>query len=205
MKNAIILHGKPSPGQKEYYNPLFPSPSNSHWIPWLQKQLLIHDISTQTPDIPNAWKPEYRTWQKEFERYDITPDTLLVGHSSGAGFIVRWLSEHPDIHVDTVALVAPSLGIDWDTNNFFEFEIDPNLAERTRKLVIFVSDDDRDAIHQAVERLRTTLPNSTYREFHGYGHFTVEDMKTTEFFELRDELLGSSAQSINHSDITQLS
>ena len=190
VKNAVILHGKPDPGQEEYYNPVFPSSSNSHWLPWLQKQLIIHDVSAQTPEVPNAWKPDYGTWQKEFERYDITSDTFLVGHSCGAGFIVRWLSEHPDVRVSKTVLVAPSLGIDWDTNGFFDFEIDPKLTERTQELIIFVSDDDRDAIQQAVRRLRAALPASKYREFHSYGHFCFEDMKTTEFPELRDELLG---------------
>jgi len=191
MKNAIILHGKPDPGQEEYYNPTFPSSSNAHWLPWLQKQLIIHDIAAQTPEIPNAWKPEYEIWRKEFERYDITPTTLLVGHSCGAGFIVRWLSEHPDVRVDTVVLVAPSLGIDWDTSGFFDFKIDSDLASRTKKLVIFVADDDREAIQQAVKKLRAAIANVQYREFQGYGHFCVEDMKTTEFPELRDELLSS--------------
>ncbi|HSX07769.1 MAG TPA: alpha/beta hydrolase [Candidatus Saccharimonadales bacterium] len=189
MKNSIILHGKPDPGQEEYYNPAFPAASNSHWIPWLQKQLIIHDITTQTPEIPNAWKPEYETWRKEFERYDITPETILVGHSCGAGFIVRWLSEHPDVHVGTVVWVAPSLGIDWDTNGFFDFEIDPKLTDRTQKLVILVSDDDRDAIQQAAKKLQATIPGIKYREFHGYGHFTLEDMKTIEFPELVEEIL----------------
>lgn len=193
MKNAIILHGKPDPGQEEYYNPGFPASSNAHWIPWLQKQLIIHDITTQTPEIPNAWQPEYETWRKEFERYDITPETVLVGHSCGAGFIVRWLSEHPDVRVGSVVLVAPSLGIDWDTNNFFDFTIDPKLAARTEKLVIFVSDDDRDAIQQAAKKLRSTIEGIHYREFHGYGHFCLEDMKTVDFPELRDELISSAS------------
>ena len=191
MKNAVILHGKPDPGQEEYYNPDFPSASNADWLPWLQKQLLIHDIAAQTPEIPNAWNPEYEIWRKEFERYDITPETILVGHSCGAGFIVRWLSEHPAVHVGAVVLVAPSLGIDWDATGFFDFEIDSKLAERTQKLVIFISDDDRDAIQQAAKKLRTTIPTSKYREFHNYGHFCIEDMKTAEFPELRDELLAS--------------
>ena len=192
MKNAIILHGKPDPGQEEYYNPNFPSASNAHWIPWLQKQLIIHDVATQTPEIPNAWKPEYETWRKEFERYDMTPETMLVGHSCGAGFIVRWLSEHPNVRVGNVMLVAPSLGIDWDTNGFFDFKIDRKLTERTQTITIFVSDNDRAAIQQAVKKLRADIPNIAYREFHSYGHFCFEDMKTTEFPELRDELLGSS-------------
>ncbi len=94
MRNAIILHGKPDPGQEEYYNPNFPSASNSHWLPWLQKQLMIHDIATQTPEMPYSWQPDYAIWQKEFERYDVTAETIVVGHSCGAGFIVRWLSQH---------------------------------------------------------------------------------------------------------------
>jgi hypothetical protein len=57
MKNAIILHGTCS--KEEYYDPEHPSLSNSHWFPWLQKQLLRKDISAQTPEIPNAWRPTY--------------------------------------------------------------------------------------------------------------------------------------------------
>jgi predicted alpha/beta hydrolase family esterase len=189
MKNAIILHGRPDPGQEEYYNPDFPSASNAHWLPWLQKQLVIHDITAQTPEIPNAWKPEYETWRKEFERYDITRETILVGHSCGAGFVVRWLSEHNDVHVGEVVLVAPSLGIDWETKEFFNFTIDPDLASRTKKLVIFVSDDDRAAVQQAAKTIRASIAHTKTREFHGYGHFCFEDMGTVEFPELRDELL----------------
>jgi uncharacterized protein len=43
MKNAIILHGNPS--KEEYYDPKMPSMSNAHWIPWLQAQLLTHEIA----------------------------------------------------------------------------------------------------------------------------------------------------------------
>lgn len=189
MKNAIILHGKPDPGQAEYYNPGMPSSSNAHWLPWLQKQLIVHDISAQTPEIPNAWQPDYPTWQKEFERYDLTPETILVGHSCGGGFIVRWLSEHPDARAGSVVLVAPSLGIDWDKSGFFDFTIDPQLIERVQRLVIFVSDDDREAIQQSVSNIRSALPGAKLRQFHKYGHFCYDDMHSTEFPELRDEIL----------------
>jgi len=192
MTNAIILHGKPDPGQEEYYNPNFPSASNSHWLPWLQKQLLIHDIDAQTPEIPQAWKPQYKIWQKEFERYDITPQTMLVGHSCGAGFLVRWLSEHPDVQVGPVVLVAPSLGISWDAGDFFTFTMDPGLARRTQKLVIFNSDDDHEGIQQSTKIIRDNIAGIKYREFHGYGHFCFSNMKTQEFPELRDELLASA-------------
>ncbi|HJQ07870.1 MAG TPA: alpha/beta fold hydrolase [Candidatus Saccharimonadales bacterium] len=155
MKNAILLHGKP--GKEEYYNPEIPSGSNHHWFPWLQKQLLTKDVVAQTPEVPNAWKPYYPTWQKEFERFEITPETMLVGHSCGGGFIVRWLSEHPETRVDKVVLVAPSLGIDWVEKDFFEFTIDPNLASRTKGLVIFGSDNDKPAIADAIKIFRSSI------------------------------------------------
>lgn len=190
MKNAIILHGKPDPGQEEYYNPNFPSASNSHWLPWLQKQLLIKDIAAQTPEIPNSWKPDYPTWQREFERYDITPETILVGHSCGGGFIVRWLSEHKDTKVRKVVLVAPWLDPDHaDTTDFFEFEIDPDLVKRAARLTIFNSDNDYESVRKSVDKIREVIPDIGYREFHEYGHFTYEDMKTIEFPELLEELV----------------
>ena len=186
MKNAILIHGTAS--KEEYFSPLLPSLSNANWHPWVQQQLIIKGIPTQVPEMPNAWKPDYATWQKEFERYDITPETMLVGHSCGAGFIVRWLSGHKDVRVAKVVLVAPSLGLDWDEREFFDFEFDSALASRTAGLHIYGSDNDKDAIKQAIQQYRTDIEGATYREFVGYGHFASEDIGTG-FPELVAELL----------------
>lgn len=156
MTNAILLHGMPS--KAEYYSDKYPSASNSHWFPWLQKQLLIRDIAAYTPEVPHCYAPDYKTWYKEFERFDITPATILVGHSCGGGFIVRWLSEHPDIPVGKVILVAPWLDPNRDeTTDFFEFTIDPDLAARTQGLHIFSSDDDSDGVQKSVRILREAI------------------------------------------------
>jgi uncharacterized protein len=184
MKNAIILHGTCS--RKEYYSGDLPSLSNQHWIPWLQKQLLTRDIMAYAPDMPLAFKPAYELWRREAERYDIGPETMLVGHSTGGGFWARWLSEHPDVKVGKVVLVAPWL----DPNNikkttFFDFEIDPKLVKRTAGLTIFASDNDHLGIRWSVETFRAKLPGHHYREFHGLGHF----MDVTEFPELLKEFL----------------
>jgi predicted alpha/beta hydrolase family esterase len=189
MKNAIILHGKP--GKEEYYDPQIPSASNYHWIPWLQKQLIVKGIAAQTPEVPLAFDPQWGLWCKEVERFEITPETILVGHSCGGGFWVRWLSEHPDVKVGKVVLVAPSLGYRWGDGgeDFFEgFKIDPELASRTKGITIFNSDNDNEAIHQAVKEIREQSKGIDYREFH-LGHFTEGSMKTPEFPELLEELL----------------
>jgi predicted alpha/beta hydrolase family esterase len=129
--NAIILHGRSD--KEDYYEPTFPSSSNAHWLPWLQKQLIVSDIAAQTPDVPLSYEPKYEIWCREFERQDIGPDTILVGHSCGGGFLVRWLSEHKDIKVASVVLVAPWLDpLNELKDDFFDFEIDSELPIEPR-------------------------------------------------------------------------
>lgn len=186
MKNAIILHGKPS--KEHYYDPTFPTSSNYYWIPWLQKQLVIKEIPAATPEVPNNWFANYKAWLKEFERYEVTPETILVGHSCGGGFILRWLSEHPDVSVDKVVLAAPwinPLKLE-DTNDFFEFTIDPHLADRI-KLTVLYSDDDEPGVIETAEIIRETYPKAVVKELHGYGHFY--DDRRMEFPELLSELV----------------
>ena len=188
MKNAIILHGRPS--KKEYYSDKYPSASNSHWLSWLQKQLLINDIHAVTPEIPLAFEPVWEVWCKEVDRFEIGPQTVLVGHSTGGGFWLRWLSEHKEVRVGNVILVAPWIDVEKDSApEFFDFKIDENLASRTKRLTIFHSIDDVAEIQSSVKELRKRLKNLKYREFHGYGHFTFHDMKTRKFPELFEECL----------------
>jgi len=189
MKNAIILHGMPS--REEYYDPKAPSMSNAHWLAWLQAQLLKKDIAAATPEVPNAYEPDWATWVREVERFEIGPDTILVGHSCGAGFWVKYLSVHKDLKAGKVILVAPWLDPDGDeAHDFFDdFEIDAGLAARTKGLVIFNSDNDMGNVLKSVAAIRETIEDIKYKEFENYGHFTKSDMKTAEFPELLEECL----------------
>lgn len=191
MRNAIILHGGPS--KEEYYDPEAPSMSNAHWIPWLQGQLLKNEITAATPEVPHSFNRNWPVWVREVERYEIGPQTILVGHSTGAGFFVKYLSIHPELKVDKVVLVAPWLDPDREhTKNFFDdFEIDPNFVSRTKGVTIFSSDNDQASVQTTVSILRDKVKGITYREFHNYGHFCIDDMKTTKFPELLAAVLGT--------------
>jgi predicted alpha/beta hydrolase family esterase len=175
--NAVIVHGRP--GREEYYDPGVPSCSNHHWLPWLAKQLRVRDIHAHTPEMPHAYAPQWSLWRREFERCDIGPETILVGHSCGGGFLVRWLSEHPRQRVGRVVLVAPWIDPDGNfageqgswAGDFFAFEPDRLLAERTAGLIVMTSDDDSDQVLRSVAILREKLAGAQVREFPGYGHF----------------------------------
>lgn len=191
--NAIILHGKP--GRQEYFTPDKPSPSNAHWLPWLQARLLRQGILTQTPELPDPWQPHYKKWCSVFERQLITKSTALIGHSCGGGFIVQWLSQHPQVTVGDVFLVAPSLGDSFFPGlpayeyplegGFFDFVIDPDLPQRCRSLTVIHSSDDRLSVQKTVKHLREQLPSLRYVELHGFGHFTeTRQRHGSQFIEL---------------------
>ena len=192
MKNAIILHGRPN--KKEYYiaKVLGLKFSRFHWLGWLRRQLNKHGYEVGAPEFPWAYDPRWDNWVKEVEKIKIGSETILVGHSTGAGFWVRYLSEHPKLKVGNVILVAPWLGYDYGAppTDFFEgYKVDPEIARRTASLSVFYSDNDFEAIQKSVAKLKSTLRGAHYKEFHKYGHFTFGSMKTTKFPELLEECL----------------
>jgi len=184
--NAIIIHGTCS--EKEYFSDEYPSLSNSHWFPWLQKQLLMKGIFTQTPEMLDAYIPDYKKWKKEFERFDVNENTILVSHSCGGGFLIRWLSENK-IKPLKLILVAPWLDPEREkTTDFFDFSIDKNLSKRT-KIHIFLSEDDNKDILESAEMIQKDIPGINVHRFKNKGHFTYADMKTHDFPEILEVIL----------------
>lgn len=192
MKNAILLHGLAD--KKEYYNPDRPSASNSHWFPWLQKELLMKEIKADTPEVYREYELRYASWVEEVERFPIGPDTVLVGHSAGGGFWVRYLSEHSEIFVDKVILVAPWLNLDHEEDStFYDFELDPSIVEHAKEFIIFASDNDGQAVKDSIEYIIEKLPNIKVVTFHEYGHFTRRTLKDNKFPELLKAVISKSS------------
>ncbi len=86
MRNAILVPGRPD--KEEYYDPKTPTNSTAHWFPWLAKQLQINDVFAVVIDPPEPFSPRYDVWKREFERFDIKSETVLVGHSCGSGIYI---------------------------------------------------------------------------------------------------------------------
>jgi predicted alpha/beta hydrolase family esterase len=187
MKTAIIIHGYNN--KSEFLDETRPSSSNDHWLPWLQRQLLLKGIESQTPEMPGFYEPNYEKWKDLLDKFDPDENTILIGHSCGGGFLVRWLSEN-NKKVSKVILVAPWL----DPNkiidpNFFNFEIDPNLASRTEGITIIYSTDDDSEIFKSLDMIKSKIKNLQIKEFHGKGHFVLNSLKSEKFPELLDIIL----------------
>lgn len=186
MTNAILVPGRPDKDQ--HYDPDLPNNSQEYWFAWLQRQLILKDIHAVAIEPPFPFRPRYDEWRQEFERFDITPDTILVGHSCGGGFLARWLSENKDKKVGKVTLIAPWTNpLDYevsDTADFFDFDIDPDFPSRTAGTTIFISSDDEPSVVKTVDMLKEQVHGIEYREYTDRGHFIDKELP-----ELLEEIL----------------
>ncbi len=135
------------------------------------------------------YEPTYKAWAEAIEYFSPNEETILIGHSAGAGMIVQWLSRNPDKKVGKVILVAPWIDIEKDDWPAFDFEIDPDIAARTKGMIIFHCAEDGPETQSSVKEIRAKLKGIDYREFTGKGHFTHSSMPDDTFPELLEESL----------------
>jgi len=164
---------------------------DKHWIPWLKRELVSRGVAVETPLMPNPWEPDYVAFKKEFEKYPVTRDTVLVGHSCGTTFLVRWLGETKQ-NVKKLILVAPWIdgrGTEGIKRAFYDFPIDETIASRVEEIVIFTADDEEEDGKRAAKTYQAVFDGKTI-ELKGRGHYTKNDMGTDEFPELLSEIMG---------------
>lgn len=186
--NCIIIHGCPSNVEKAM------SPEtrtyDKHWIPWLKKELVARGIETETPLMPTPWNPDYEKFKAEFEKYEVGENTILVGHSCGSAFLVRWLGETKR-EIFKLILVAP-----WKIPNrddefqkaFYIYPIDESIKSRANKIVLFTADDEEGEGKESLKIFHQALGGEII-ELKGRGHYTMSDMGTEEFPELLEVVL----------------
>lgn len=76
---------------ERYENPNELKPHVANWFPWISRQLVAKSVAV--PAMPKPYFPVYDDWKNVFEAHPVDSNTALVGHSAGAEFLLRWLSE----------------------------------------------------------------------------------------------------------------
>lgn len=185
--NVIIIHG----------GPLTNTPQNPHnlhelyWQPWVKSELEKQGISCYVPAMPEPWLPRYEDWKAELEKYPIDKETVLVGHSRGVTFLVRWLSETKQ-QIGKLVMVAPNLrtaSADPVLQDFYSFEIDTSLQTRVPERIVFTSENDELENIESAEFLTKEL-NCQVINLPRHGHFITKEMDSDEFPELVSCILG---------------
>jgi predicted alpha/beta hydrolase family esterase len=189
--NCIVIHGCPSEKEKAM-NPETRT-YDKHWIPWIKRELVKRGIKTETPLMPNPWEPVYEDFKKEFEKYSVNENTILIGHSCGTTFLVRWLGESKK-KIDKLILVAPWIipgeGKDDPFRKvFYTFEVDRTIKDRVNEVIIFTSDNEKEDGKKSAKIFEETL-NGKVIELKGMGHYCLgRTMSTEEFPELLEEVI----------------
>lgn len=182
-KNCIIIHGCPSDKEKAM------SPEtrtyDKHWIPWTKKQLEEKGIKTETPLMPEPWAPVYEKFKSEFEKLSVDENSILIGHSCGCTFLVRWLGETKK-KIHKLILVAPwKVGDDADEfrKAFYVFPIDKSIKERVDRVFMFTAPDEKQEGKNGLEMFHGYLGGDVI-SLEDHGHYCLGNMGTEEFPEL---------------------
>jgi predicted alpha/beta hydrolase family esterase len=132
MENCLILHGT---GGHDKEN----------WFPWLKNELNKMGIKTKVPNFPNSDKPILEDWLRKLEEYDITEETILIGHSLACPLILRLLEKGRKIKAAyLVATFIDDLG--WDVlkeSNFFSESFNwEEIKKNCNHFEVFTSKND---------------------------------------------------------------
>lgn len=193
-RNCIIIHGCPPLRDKERAMSPEMRTYDKHWLPWAKKQLIAKGIETEIPLMPTPWEPDYEKFKKEFEKYKVTENTILVGHSCGCAFLVRWLGETKQSILKLV-LVAPWKIPEKDHKSpeaFYLYPIDETIKTRVEEIVMFTADDEADDEYdngkESLKIFHKALGGKII-ELKGHGHYIIKNMGTEEFPELLEVIL----------------
>ncbi len=83
MSNVFIFHGG-------YGHP------NENWFPWLKQELEKRGYQVFVPHFPTPENQSLESWREVFQPYEkfLDADSILIGHSIGAGFALRLLEKY---------------------------------------------------------------------------------------------------------------
>lgn len=137
---VVIIHGT-------FWSP------DENWFPWLKEQLEQKGHQIWIPRLPTPQDQTPIVWSNELQRqvpflFDTDTDTVLIGHSLGATYLLHILDQERAWPVGRAIFVsgfADRLGIDdFDCLNapFIEREFDREKIKSNVQDIVFLHGDD---------------------------------------------------------------
>lgn len=161
--NFFIIHGV-------YADP------EANWFPWLKNKLESQGYEVIVPKFPTPLDQSLESWNRVFSNYEnkINEETVLIGHSLGAAFILNYL-EKTGKKIKAAILVAgfhKLLGIQYDEINktFVGKEFNWNKIKNScGRFFVFASDNDEYISLDLSNELAKNL-GAELNIVHGGGH-----------------------------------
>lgn len=196
MKQLVFVHGgTPYNSYEEYLNSLKqtqydPARDNRRrWKDSLQERF-GSEWNILAPVMPSKYNAKYLEWKIWFDKVVsfIEEDTVLVGHSLGGIFLVKYLAENKlPKNITATFLIAAPYDTDGASYSLDDFKLPQNidlLPGQAGKLFLYYSTDDGTVPIGNLEKYKERLPKAEVRLYKDKGHFNQE-----EFPELIKEIL----------------
>jgi predicted alpha/beta hydrolase family esterase len=181
MKQLIFIHGGNAylsrskyleALRNETYDPKREKERDLRWHRHLESDL-GPGWEVFKPQMPGGRNNHYEEWEIWFSKIlkHARDGVVLVGHSLGGNFLVKYLSEnkHP-VTISSLHLIAPA----WNTRTFTM----PTSYRRLKAIphiYVYHSTDDTVVPFSDAERLCKVVPTATLIRFENRGHFLGSD------------------------------
>lgn len=122
------------------------------------------------PSMPNRLNAKYAEWKLWFNKIIalIKPEAILVGHSLGALFLAKFLSEE---EIDKKILATFLVAAPYSEGTFKTPKNFAQLERQGGKLFVYHSQDDKIVPFSDFLEYKKSLHEGIFREFKNRGHF----------------------------------
>jgi len=151
------------------------------WKINLQEEL-GDEFEVIAPKMPNKINAKYLEWKIWFEKFIpyITEGVILVGHSLGGSFLVKFLSENDmPKKIRGTFLVAPVYDEDSDDYSLADFKLPDNLSgfeKQGGQIFIYHSEDDPVVPFNNLGKFKEKLISAKTIIFKNKQHFGQEKL-----------------------------
>jgi len=185
MKQVLFVHGGEA---YDSYEAFIADMSTWKIDPFVQKKKwrmsLREDLGPEyqvlLPEMPNKQNAKYAEWKLLMDKYSeyLEDEAILVGHSLGGIFLVKYLSEKRlPVSIRALYLVsAPFFTLDSLEGGSFRLDLEKiqGLPHKVPEIVLFHAKDDPVVPFSHSETYALALPGARIKSFEEGGHFIQE-------------------------------
>ncbi len=144
------------------------------------------------PEMPNRFNAKYAEWKIWFDKIIplLSDNSILVGHSLGAMFLVKYLAENTIAKKClTLHLVGAPFDAEGTDESLGDFILPESLArvrDQVDSIFFYFSQDDPVVPFKNLKKYKEKLPDANYIVFQDRKHFDqlyfpeiIENIRTT--------------------------
>jgi len=151
-----------------------------NWFPWLKKELEIRGFEVIVPKFPTPLNQSLESWLRTIANYEdkINDETIMIGHSLGAAFILDYL-DIKNKKIKAAFLVAGYFKLinnEFDEMNrsFVGRDFNwPKIKKNCSKFFVIGSDNDQYIPLEATKEMAKML-DAELKIVHNGGHLNAK-------------------------------